>query len=327
MKEIEIIGTGSYVPENVITNDDLSKMVDTSDEWISTRTGIKERRISKGEETSVLCIKAAKAALEDAKINAEEIDLIIVATVTPDKFTPSVSCMVQSSIGAGNAMCFDINAACTGFMYALNIASQFLKTGHCKTALIIGAETLSKVTDWTDKSTCVLFGDGAGAAVLRSGERAGLKVVYTASDGCKGEFLDIPGVTLKNPLTAPDEVKQSVIYMNGKEVFKFAGKVMCDSIEHVLKLTGYSLEDIKYIVPHQANIRIIQNAAKRLNLGEDKFFINLHKYGNTSAASIAIALDELGRSGEVKNGDKLILVGFGGGLTWGAALIEWTKND
>lgn len=322
MNEVEIIGTGSYVPDNIVSNEYLSQLVDTSDEWVYSRTGIKNRRITGGEKTWELSVKAALAALENAKVSPEEVDLIITATVSPDKFCPSNACIVQKEIGAINAFCFDINAACTGFLYSMNIAAQFIKTGQAKTALIIGVEMLSKLTDWTDRSTCVLFGDGAGAAVLRSSKEKKLKSIFTASDGSRGEYLNIEAINLRNPFVN-EKQDEHYIYMNGKEVFKFAVKVMEESIYKVLTEADMELNDIKYILPHQANIRIVEYVANKLKLPMDKFFMNIQDYGNTSAASIPIALDEMNQKGLLNKGDKIIIVGFGGGLTWGASLLEW----
>lgn len=324
MYEVEIIGIGSYAPDNIVTNEDLSHIVETSDEWITTMTGIKERRISSGENTSDLAIKASLRAMEVANIKAIDLDLIIVATLTPDSFTPATACIIQGKIGAINAMCFDVNAACTGFLYAINIATQFIKTGTCSNALVIGVETLSKIIDWTDRNTCILFGDGAGAAVLSKSYTPGIVSVKTYSDGSKGEYLSCPAATLSNLLIKDKIVKNSFVSMNGREVFKFAVKVIPECIEKLLEDTGYSMSDIKYIVPHQANLRIIQYSAKKLNIDESKFYINIDRYGNTSAASIPIALDEIYHKGLIEKGDKLILIGFGGGLTYGAALIKWT---
>lgn len=322
MNEVEIIGTGSYVPDNIVSNEYLSQLVDTNDEWIYSRTGIKNRRITRGEKTWELSVKAALAALENAKVSPEEVDLIITATLSPDKFCPSNACIVQGEIGAVNAFCFDINAACTGFLYCMNTAAQFIKTGQVKTALIIGVEVLSKLTDWTDRSTCILFGDGAGAAVLRSSSEKKLRSIFTASDGSRGEFLNIEAVNISNPFIT-EKKDGHYIYMNGKEVFKFAVKVMEESINKVLTESDMQLEEIKYILPHQANIRIVEHVANKLHVSVDKFYTNIQDYGNTSAASIPIALDEMNRKGLLSKGDKLIIVGFGGGLTWGASLLEW----
>lgn len=324
MKSVEIIGTGSYVPQRVVTNDELSAIVETSDEWISTRTGISERRISLGENTSDLAAKAALDALKNAKLVAKDIELIIVATTSPDSFVPSTACIVQELIGASNAVCFDISAACTGFIFALNTAAQYIKTGEYKTALVVGSEVLSKIMNWEDRNTCVLFGDGAGAAVLKAGEEGIIKT-YIASDGVKGrEFLHCFASQVKNPFMNNSVDTADKINMNGKEVFKFAVRVMANSIEKVLDDSQNSIEDIDYIVPHQANIRIIDFVAKKLKIDKDKFFINLNKYGNTSGASIPLALDEMNKKGLLKKGSKVIFVGFGGGLTWGSVLVKWT---
>ncbi|PJI08507.1 MULTISPECIES: beta-ketoacyl-ACP synthase III [Clostridium] len=325
MNNVEIIGTGSYVPERIVTNDDISKIVDTSDEWISTRTGIKQRRISVGENTSELGAKAALRAIKDANIKPEDIDLIITATTSPDTFTPSVSCLIQDRIGAKNAACFDVSAACTGFIFALNTASQFIKTGEYKTVLVIGAEVLSKILDWKDRNTCVLFGDGAGAAIIRKSDNEGIVKAYLGSDGTGREFLYCHASNVDNPFAANAEKINSKISMNGKEVFKFAVKVMVKSVRKILEDCSLKAEDIDYIVPHQANIRIIDFAAKKLNLSKEKFFTNLQNYGNTSGASIPIALDEMNKKGILKKGNKIVLVGFGGGLTWGSMVIKWTK--
>lgn len=321
MKEVKVIGFGGYAPKKVVTNDYLSSIVETNDEWIRSRTGIKERRISEGENTSDIAFKAAKEALDRAGISPEEIDLIIVATTSPDYFTPSTACLVQAKLGAVNALSFDIAAACSGFIYGLNIASQFIKTGQCKYALIIGAEVLSKILDWTDRNTCVLFGDGAGAAVLAESQIPGIISIYSGSDGSKGQFLECPALPVNNLFAADDKTK-SVVTMNGKEIFRFAVKIIPEGVQKVLDSSGIKLEDIKYIVPHQANYRIIETAAKKLGINEDKFYLNLDKYGNTSAASIPLALNEMWEKNLINKGDRVILVGFGGGLTWGAALIE-----
>lgn len=325
IKGIKLIGIGSYTPEKIVKNDDLSSIVETSDEWISTRTGIRERRISIDENTSQLASQAAVKAIANAGITPEDIDLIIVATITPDSFMPSTACLVQDKIGALNAVAFDVNAACTGFIYALNTASLFISSGQYKTALVIGAEVLSKVMDWTDRNTCVLFGDGAGAVVLTSGDKNNEIYTNLKSDGSKSKVLTCPAVPLKNVFIEEKDNTENTntVKMNGKEVFKFAVKVIVSSVEDILKESGYSIEDIKYIVPHQANFRIIDAAAKKLEVEESKFFMNLNKYGNTSGASIPLALDEMYRASLIEKGDKLILVGFGGGLTWGSVLIEW----
>ncbi|MBX4266995.1 beta-ketoacyl-ACP synthase III [Clostridium estertheticum] len=326
MNEVQIIGTGSYAPLNIMTNHELSKIVDTSDEWIVSMTGIKQRHISTGENTSDLATKAASEALANANIKAEDIDLIIVASTSPDQFVPATACIVQGNIGAVNAMAFDISAACTGFIFALNIAMQFLKTGQRKRALIIGADVLSKIVDWTDRNTCILFGDGAGAAVLEAGSVRGIISVNSASEGQKGKFLTCPTVDVKNTYTKGNENFKATISMDGKEIFKFAVKTIASSISRILNENNYTLDDIKYVVCHQANFRIIEFVVRKLKADKDKFFVNLDKYGNTSAASIAIAMDEMNKENLLAAGDKIILVGFGGGLTYGASLIEWTMN-
>ncbi|MDO6354037.1 beta-ketoacyl-ACP synthase III [Caloramator sp. CAR-1] len=321
MRNVKILSTGSYVPEGIFDNEFLSSIVETDDEWITTRTGIKTRHISTGEDTSDLAFKAAIDAIKRAKIGPEEIELIIAATVTPDNFTPSVSCMLQEKLKASRAACFDINAACSGFLYALSIATSMIKGGGFNNALIVGAEVLSKVVDWKDRNTCVLFGDGAGAAFLKLSEEKGIINNFIASDGSKGKLLKIPAISVNNPIVFNEQPK-SHIFMDGREVFKFATEVIVDSIERVLRDSSLSLDEIKLIIPHQANIRIIEFAAKKLKLSLEKFYINIQDYGNTSAASIPIALDQVYKNGLVQKGDKIILVGFGGGLTWGAALLE-----
>lgn len=323
MKEVKIISIGGSVPQKIMTNDELSKIVDTNDEWITTRTGIKERRISEGENTSDLAAKAALSALDKAKLSPEDIDLIVLATSTPDALTPATAVYVQAKIGAFNAACFDVSAACSGFIYALNVASQFIKTGQSKAALVIGADVLSKIIDWTDRSTCVLFGDGAGAAVLVPSEEKGITSMFNGADGRKTDVLGINCVPVRNPFVTPEKVDDIKISMDGKEVFRFATGIIIEAVNKVLKDSGYTLDDIKYIVPHQANYRIIDYAARKLGVPEEKFFMNLQKYGNTSAASIPIALDEMLEEGLINKGDKLILVAFGAGLTWSVALVEW----
>jgi len=324
MNNVKIIGTGSYIPQRKVNNDELSKLVDTNDEWIMSRTGIKERRISTGENTSELATKAALRTLKNSNITPEDLDLIILATITPDAFMPSTACLVQANIGAVNALCFDISAACSGFIYGLDIATAMLKSGKRKTALVIGAETLSKIVDWKDRNTCVLFGDGSGCAILKISEESGISEFYSGSDGTKGEFLTTYAVPLINPFVETESIQtKSLITMNGTKVFKFATKIMSECIENIIKDNGESLDNIKYIVPHQANNRIIEYTAKKLGINVDKFFVNLEDHGNTSSASVPIALDELNSLGLLKSGDKLILVGFGGGLTYASVLITW----
>ncbi len=323
MNKVEIIGTGSYLPPKVVDNNDLSLIVDTSDEWITSRTGIKGRRISQGEDTSDMATKAAMQAIKNSKINVEDIELIILATVTPDSFMPSTACIVQKNIKAINATCFDISAACSGFVYGLDIATQFIRAGRFKNVLVIGADTFSKIIDWKDRNTCILFGDGAAAAFLRSGEEDQILSIYTGSDGSKGDALTCPAVTVNNPYV--DSVIspiKSVVGMDGREIFKFAVKVLEKSVKALIKEANCNLEEIKYIIPHQANYRIIECAAKKLGIDMSKFYMNLDVYGNTSAASIGIALDEVRKKNLVKKGDKILIVGFGGGLTYGGFILK-----
>ena len=325
MNKVKIKGVGSYVPSRVVTNDDLSNLVDTSNEWIVERTGIYERRISEGEDTTDIAYKAAKIALEDSGIKGEELDLIIVATITPDYFTPSVACMIQKKLNARNATAFDINAACTGFIYALEVGESLLKTGRYKKALIIGAETLSKIVDWNDRSTCVLFGDGAGCCIIESlnDSKSGIINTYSISEGENGDSLICGANDLINPFVLEKKVKSKYVSMNGREVFKFATRAMVEAVKNVLEGTDYTLEDIDYVIPHQANLRIIDYAAKKLKLPLEKFYTNLSSVGNTSSASVPIALAQLNSENKINTGDLLVLVGFGGGLTCGATLIKW----
>ncbi len=316
-----IIGTGSCMPEMVVTNDDLSKIMDTSDEWISSRTGIRERRLAREETTASMSVTAAKRALENAGITAQEIDLIIVGTITGDYVTPSTACEVQAALGADKAVAFDINAACSGFMFALHIADAYIKTGVYKTALILGAETLSKIMDWNDRSTCVLFGDGAGAAVVRSDE-TGLLAYDRGSDGARGTVLTCRSRENNNPFVK-NPTEPSYTHMDGQEVYKFAVTTVPASIKKVVGEAGLTIEDIDCFALHQANIRIIQSVAKRLKAPEEKFPTSLDHCGNVSAASVPILLDEINRKGILKPGMKIVLSGFGGGLTWGSAVLEW----
>ncbi|MBQ8198533.1 MAG: ketoacyl-ACP synthase III [Lachnospiraceae bacterium] len=319
-----IAGTGHFLPKNVVTNDDLSKIMDTSDEWISSRTGIRERRLATEETTASMSAEAAKLALADAGMTPEDIDLIIVATVSADHMTPSTACEVQAAIGADNAVAFDVNAACSGFLFALQIADMYIKQGVYKNALIIGAETLSKIMDWNDRSTCVLFGDGAGAAVVcpAQDESQGLASITLGSDGAKGMVLAGINRSNNNPYVTTD-IGPHYIHMDGQEVYKFAVTTVPASIEKVLDEAGLTTEDIKYFVLHQANIRILQSVSKRLKVSMDKFPISLDHCGNMSAASVPVLLDEVNRKGMLEKGDKIVLAGFGGGLTWGACVVEW----
>ena len=323
MKNAKMIGFGLYTPKNLVENERLQEFLETSDEWIRTRTGIERRYISLDENTSDLAVEASKKALSQARLSAEEIDLIIVATVTPDNFTPSTACIVQDKLGAKNAWAFDINAACTGFIYALKLGRSLIRSGEANNALIIGAETLSRALNWKDRGSCVLFGDGAGATVLTSTEEdCGIKCVNVKSDGSKGDSLVIQGLPLNSPFKDGREVSENYINMNGREIFKFATKVMEESIVEILEKENIKIEDIDAIIPHQANLRIIDYVVKRLGIPREKFITNLQNYGNTSGASIPIALCESIDEGNLKKGDNIIMVGFGGGLTWGAALIK-----
>ncbi len=318
-----IIGTGSCLPATVVTNDDLSKIMDTSDEWISSRTGIKERHLVKEETTASMSAEAAKRAMDNAGVAAEEIDLIIVGTLSADYVTPSCACEVQAKIGAKNAVAFDINAACAGFMFALNIANVYLQMGTYKTALILGAETLSKIMDWNDRSTCVLFGDGAGAAVVRAEEgTAGLLAFDQGSDGVRGNVLACRGRSNNNPLVETSK-DLTYVHMDGQEVYKFAVTAVPCSLQKTIQKAGLTVEEIDYFALHQANIRILQSVAKRLKTAEDKFPISLDHCGNISAASVPILLDEMNRKGMLLPGMKIALSGFGGGLTWASAVMEW----
>lgn len=321
-----IIGTGSYVPERIMTNADLEKIVETSDEWIFTRTGIRERRIAGLEEpTSDLATKAAKAAMGNAGITPEEIDLIICATVTPDMFFPSTACFVQSKIGAVNAACFDISAACSGFLFGIETARQFIATGTYNTVLVIGADKLSSIVDWNDRNTCVLFGDGAGAAILRHREGGqGILASRMGSNGNLADILYIPGGGSACPVTAENAAeKPAAIRMNGRETYKHAVTAMVGASVDVLADAGITANNITCFIPHQANLRIIEAIASRLDVVMDRFHVNLDLYGNTSAAAVAIALDEAARAGRFQQGDKILMVVFGGGLTWASCVVEW----
>ena len=321
-----ITSVGSYVPERIVTNADLAKMVDTSDEWITSRTGIKERRIAAADEfTSDIAAKAALRAMERGGITADQIDLIIVATITPDMPFPSTACLVQQKIGARRAAAFDIEAACSGFIFALEIGQQFIMSQTYDTVLVIGAEKISSIIDWTDRNTCVLFGDGAGAAILQNRPNAhGLLTACMGSDGQKAELLSMPGGGSRCPASA-QSVAAGLHYlrMDGKETFKNAVNAMLTAGQEALRRCELDISQIKCVIPHQANRRIIDAVTERLNVSPDQVFVNLEKYGNTSAASVAIALDEAVDCGRIQRGDLVLLVVFGAGLTWGAAVIEW----
>jgi len=323
---VGVLGTGRYVPEKVLSNYDLEQMVETSNEWIVTRTGIRERRISSPEQASSdLAYHASLEALKNAGLTPEDIDLIIVATITPDMAFPSTACVLQERLGAKRAAAFDLSAACSGFIYSLATATSMISTGMYKHVLVVGAECLSKITDYTDRNTCILFGDGAGAVVLgQVPEGRGFRSFVLGADGGGAELLHLQGGGSRCPSSAESVAAgKHYIYMAGSEVFKFAVRIMGSAALEALDKAGMSKEDVDLLVPHQANIRIIQSALEKLDLPEEKCMINLHKYGNVSAASIPIALAEAVEEGRVREGDCLVLVGFGGGLTWGASVLIW----
>jgi len=321
-----ITGVGSYLPAKILTNAHLEKMVDTSDEWITTRTGIKSRRqAAKDEYTSDMAAHAAQRAMKKAGVTADQIDLIIVATITPDMPFPATACIVQQKIGARRAAAFDLEAACSGFIYGLEIGQQFIMSRTYDTVLVIGAEKLSSIVDWTDRNTCVLFGDGAGAAVLQSRPNShGLLTAVMGADGAKGSLIHMPGGGSRCPASA-DSVAAKLHYlrMDGRETFKNAVQAMCHAAQEALRRCELDISKIKCVIPHQANRRIIDAVGKRLGATPEQLFINLDRYGNTSAASVAIALDEAVTSGKIQRGDLILMMVFGAGLTWGAAVIEW----
>ncbi|MED3324037.1 beta-ketoacyl-ACP synthase III [Bacillus thuringiensis] len=308
---VGILGIGRYVPEKVVTNHDLEKIMETSDEWIRTRTGIAERRIADDTiDTSYMAVEASKKALEDAGINGEDIDLILVATVTPDRAFPAVACVIQEAIGAKRAAAMDLSAACAGFMYGMITAQQFIQTETYKNVLVVGSDKLSKIVDWNDRNTAVLFGDGAGAIVMGAvSEGKGVLSFELGADGSGGKHL----------------YQDEYVMMNGREVFKFAVRQLGDSCLRVLDKAGLTKEDVDFLVPHQANIRIMESARERLNLPQEKMSMTIEKFGNTSASSIPIAMVEELQNGRIQDGDLIILVGFGGGLTWGAVALRWGK--
>lgn len=340
--KIKIAGTGSCIPALRVTNDDLSQKMDTSDEWIKSRTGIEARHLAVEETTTGMAVQAAENAMEQAKVSAEEIDLIIAATLSADRFLPCLACEVQSAIGAKNAVAFDVNAACSGFLFALNTAQMYLQNGVYKRALVIGAETLSKMMDWNDRSTCVLFGDGAGAAIVEAAGSSGEAIVEAAgsqgsvsdeaaggvlaflqgSDGSRGEVLSCKN-RRNNHLFVKNDTALDYVFMNGQEVYKFAVRTVPDAILKVLDMAGLSTDDISLFILHQANLRIIESVAKRLKQPMEKFPTNLQECGNISAASVPILLDSVNRHGMIKSGDKIVLAGFGAGLTWGATVLTW----
>lgn len=321
-----ILGVGSYLPSKVLDNLYFEKLMDTNDEWIKTRTGISERRVASEEQsTSDLATESALKAIECANLKAEDIDLIIVATATPDMVFPSTACLVQEKIGAIKAAAFDISAACSGFIYGITIAKQFVENSMYKNILVIGAETLSRTLDYSDRSTAILFGDGAGAVVIGNVNDGGILSTYLGSDGKGKDVLNIPAGGSKLPASI-ETVEKNLhsIHMAGNDVYKFAVRIMGEASLKALELADLNQENIDYLIPHQANIRIIEASAKRLKLTMDKVYVNLHRYGNMSAASVPVALDEAYREGKIKKGDNVVLVGFGGGLTWGASVIQWS---
>lgn len=317
-----IIGTGSCLPQTAFTNEDMTKLVDTSDEWIRIRTGIHSRRLAKGETTVSMAAEAARKALDDAGVEANELDLIITATCSPDDCMPGTACSVQHCIGACHATAFDLNAACSGFLFALHTAYAYICAGICDTALVIGSETISRLIDWTDRGTCVLFGDGAGAVVVQK-SKLGLLGLTQNSDGARGSVLTCKNRPIRNPLNPSGAGDNGYIHMDGQEVFKFAVRKVPESIEQLLRENGCKKEEIKFYILHQANERIIRSIAKRLGEPIEKFPMNLADCGNTSAASIPILLDQINRAGRLQKGEKVILAGFGAGLTWGTSLLIW----
>lgn len=325
-KNAVITGWGMYAPSRVVTNDDLAKFVDTSDEWISSRTGIKERRFaSEGETTSSMSVRAARIALDRAKLRPQDVQLVIVGTCSPDYLFPATACMVQSELGATHAGAFDVEAACTSFVTALGVARGMIMSGTVQNALVIGAETLSRFLNFKDRTTCVLFGDGAGAVVVEaSNASVGIESVVLHSEGSKGELLMVRAGGAKVPATKDTlEMGQHFITMQGGEVFKLAVKSMADAAEEALREAGLGLDDMAIMIPHQANMRIIEGVAKRLHFPMEKVFVNIQRYGNTSAASVPIAIAEAAAAGRLKRGDKVLLAAFGGGFTWGASVLEW----
>ncbi len=326
-RTVSIVGTGSYLPERILTNEELSQTVDTTDEWIVTRTGISTRRIAaKDEHTSDMAARAALQALEQAQIAPEKVDLILVATASPDMIFPATACFVQTKIGAVNAACLDVSAACGGFLFALEIGQQFVTSHTYDTVLVIGAEKLSSITNWTDRNTCVLFGDGAGAAILRHRRDSahGIIATHIGSNGNFSDILWMPGGGCRTPITAENAHQHlQTIHMSGKDVYKQAVISMLDASKKVLDKAGLTIEDIACVIPHQANVRIIEAIADRMKLPLERFFINVDRYGNTSAAAVAIALDEANRTGRLQPGDYILMVVFGGGLTWASTVLEW----
>jgi 3-oxoacyl-[acyl-carrier-protein] synthase-3 len=318
-----IAGTGSYLPEKILTNDDLSKMVDTSDEWIAARTGIRERHVvAEGETTCDLAYHASVRALEAAGVDPQELDLIVLGTTTPDLIFPSTACLLQHRLGANGCAAFDVNAACSGFVYALTVADKFIQSGAAKTVLVVGAETLTRMIDWSDRGTCVLFGDGAGAVVLKADSETGILSTHLHADGGKKELLWNPvGVSAGFKLDEPNAGVK--VLMTGNEVFKHAVKALDSVVEETLEANGLDRHDIDWLIPHQANLRIIEATAKRLDMPMERVIVTVDKHGNTSSGSVPLALDEAVRSGRVQRGQLVLLEAFGGGFTWGSALLRY----
>lgn len=323
---VMIAGTGSYLPERVLTNAELEKMVETNDEWITARTGMRERRIARPDEaTSDMAVAAARIALADAGVAAEELDLIIVGTCTPDMLFPSTACLVQNGLGAKAALCFDLSAACSGFLYSLETARAMLQSGLYRNALVIGADKMSAVTDWTDRGTCILFGDGAGAVVLKqTGTHRGIMAAVSGADGGLGDLLMIPAGGSRMPATAETvSGHQHTVKMAGNNVFKHAVRCMTEAGQDALRAAGLTAADVTWVIPHQANMRIIQAISERVDIPMERIVVNLDRYGNTTAATVPVALDEAVRDGRIQRGDVLLIVVFGGGFTWGAMVLEY----
>ncbi len=325
MRKVGIIGVGEYLPKKILTNADLEKMVETSDEWITTRTGIKERHIAaENEAVSDMAVAAARQALAQAKLNPEDLELLIVCTITPDMQFPASACLVQAALGATKAICFDLSAACAGFIYGTTVAQQFIANGTCKNALVIGAEKLSAITDWQDRNTCVLFGDGAGAAVLAPVEEGGIISTYLGCDGTKTDLLNMIGGGSRKPFSQEVlDQRLHFIRMQGNEVFKIAVNSMADAAQEALKRAGLKCADVRWIIPHQANIRIINAVGKRLGFVNAEVYLNIEQCGNMSSASTATAFVEAANAGKFRKGDIILLVAFGAGLVWGAIILQW----
>lgn len=328
INNVGVLGLGSYLPEKVVTNADLEKMVDTSDEWIVKRTGISERRILEdGQPAYELGVKASLEAISSAGLTPEDIDLVIAATVSPDYIYPQTACLIQAKIGAKNAAAFDLNAACSGFIYAMSTAEKFIQSGVYKHVLVVGCEGLSRTVDWTDRNTCIIFGDGSGAVVLGEVEEGfGILSTHLAADGDIDRVVTLPFCfSDEKDMGVRESGKKNVVWMDGGEVFKFAVRALADATEKVIAGAGLTMDEVKLVIPHQANIRIIEGGAKRLGIKLEKMFSNIKKYGNISSASIPVALVEAVKEGLIKKGDNLVFVGFGGGLTWGSLLLKWAK--